>query len=688
MRTSTTLPPKPIVFHGREQLIAGAVALLTKPGTARLAVLGSGGMGKTTLSLALVHDPLVICCFGNARFFLSCEALVDGDTLVISLAKLLGLQPSVDLLTDVVTCFNALPRVVLVLDNFETVWLVGGGPVVAVEQLLGTLAQIPTLSLIITCRGSILPQFVSWSNSDSATLEPFSAQAALETFKDMTNKQLSKEEDKVARNLLDAVDRMPLAVSLLAQLANRGNSVTELFSRWIQERSALLCMHDTDRRHSVGTSISLSITMLCEADESHESLKLLGLCSMLPDGVRPEVFKSIQPLFNNIHRARDTLAAYSLINVGTDRVIKTLSPIRHLVLERHPPQLTHQEALHSIYFDIANRLPKVVNERYKEVAAEVTPEMGNLCSVLLTLIHRPSEQVVYSVRRFTSFSSLQQPTVTLASSLLPHLESHPKWKAICLRSIGESYIALHNYASAVDALIAAAELFRQTGDQSSEPRCRYAAGGAYRRLGDYERAALLLSEARVVYADTGEEFGEASCRAELGRLSRMKLDHTAAIAQLTAARTTFLSLNNTYNAAGCSQSIATVYLDQDQFDLALIELEFARSGFIEVGVLPQAAQCTRLLGAARRRKGDLNLADQLLKEANTYYERSRDNFGLASCIAELGFLRRDQERWEEAVDYLKSAHFLYQTLKLRSQSQECLKWSEYLESTMLRTARG
>ena len=61
--------------------------------------------------------------------------------------------------------------------------------------------------------------------------------------------------------------------------------------------------------------------------------------------------------------------------------------------------------------------------------------MDNLSSLLLMLAKRPSQQVVDAVIRFTQSAYWRQPTLTVASALLPQLEDHSKWKARCLRVI-------------------------------------------------------------------------------------------------------------------------------------------------------------------------------------------------------------------------------------------------------------
>ena len=156
MRISESIPAKPIIFHGRDQTVDDMISLLQQSTTARLAVIGAGGMGKTAVAVAVLHDRRLDDEFGSRRWFLSCEALVDADSVVIALAKLFGLKATNDLLQAVITHLTNNPRTILVL-NIETVWLAGGFPDGTVEQLLGRLARIQFLWLIITCRGNVLP---------------------------------------------------------------------------------------------------------------------------------------------------------------------------------------------------------------------------------------------------------------------------------------------------------------------------------------------------------------------------------------------------------------------------------------------------------------------------------------------------------------------------------------------------
>jgi len=637
-------------------------------------------MGKTTIALAILYDPHVVECFQDGRFFLSCEALVDTNSVVISLAKLLAISVSGDLLTAVVARLTDIPRALLVLDNLETVWLANGGPAAAIEGLLGRLAQIPSLSIIITCRGNVLPQLVEWSNPDTAALEPFSPEAALETFQDRAGYRLIGPDEGIAKELLAAVDHMPLAVTLLGQLAMRGIPVSELLDRWNSEHSALLRTHNVGRGNNAEVSIKLSITMLRSADDSGESLQLLSVCCMLPDGLHPDVLRKMRLHFKHIYRARDTLTAYALTSMGPDRVLKALSPVRHVVLDTYPAQSNHRDALHAIYFEIAHRLPDRVDETFQELLAAAAPEMGNLSSLLLTMVSQPSQEIVDAVVRLTQSANLHRPTITVASALLSYLEPHLKWKADCLRVIGLGNAILGDYLLALEASNTAARLYLELGDRSLAARCMGIAGQVYRVLGEYDQAQKLLREAQRMYVELEDDSNEAKTRYKLALVMRMDDNHAGAIEHLTAARFTFNSIGDTSFAAMCTRALGFEKVVIGDVAAGIAELEDSRSIFITLGHQTQIAEATGFLGSAYRVQGDFGLAEQYLEEAQLIYRTIGNLLGLADCAEQFGYLRHQQERKGDALVQFKLASRIFEQLQLETKVKRCQSRIHVLES--------
>jgi hypothetical protein len=66
---STSPPPAPDIFFGRDEYVATAIDLIQQTAPARLAILGAGGIGKTSIALAILH------CLQTYFTFSSCSRL-------------------------------------------------------------------------------------------------------------------------------------------------------------------------------------------------------------------------------------------------------------------------------------------------------------------------------------------------------------------------------------------------------------------------------------------------------------------------------------------------------------------------------------------------------------------------------------------------------------------------------------
>ncbi|EJD47531.1 hypothetical protein AURDEDRAFT_123442 [Auricularia subglabra TFB-10046 SS5] len=88
------LPPAPHLYFGRAaetQLLVDA--LCTGPAV-RAAILGAPGMGKTTLSLSVLHHPSVASRFGADRFFVPCDAAEAKQNCLTTITESLGIVMS------------------------------------------------------------------------------------------------------------------------------------------------------------------------------------------------------------------------------------------------------------------------------------------------------------------------------------------------------------------------------------------------------------------------------------------------------------------------------------------------------------------------------------------------------------------------------------------------------------------
>jgi hypothetical protein len=140
------LPSKPKIFHGRGSEVENIMKMLSQE-SPRIAILGGGGMGKTSLARVALHHPDTCAKFEN-RFFVSAESASTSIELVALIGLHVGLKPGTDLTRPVIQYLSHKPLCLLVLDNLETVW----EPIQSrgrIEEFLALLTAVKHLALIV-----------------------------------------------------------------------------------------------------------------------------------------------------------------------------------------------------------------------------------------------------------------------------------------------------------------------------------------------------------------------------------------------------------------------------------------------------------------------------------------------------------------------------------------------------------
>ncbi|KAJ7131092.1 hypothetical protein C8R44DRAFT_904130 [Mycena epipterygia] len=316
----------PKIFHGREHQLEEILVTLTEQ-SAHIAILGAGGIGKTSLARAALHHPDVAAKYEH-RFFVAADSATTSIELAALVGSHLGLKPGKDLTKAVIQFLSTTPSCLLVLDNLETPWEPLGSRG-GVEEFLSLLTDIPHLALIITMRGAERPAKVRWTRPFLEPLKPLSYEAARQTFIDIAD---DFHDPKDIDQLLQLTDNMPLAIDLIAHLADY-EGCPNVLARWKTEKTSLLST-GYDKQSSLDASIIMS---LASPRMTPGAKDLLSLLSILPDGLSDTELVQSGLAIQGLLGCRATLLCNSLAYSDDEQRLKSLGPIREHIHKFSPP---------------------------------------------------------------------------------------------------------------------------------------------------------------------------------------------------------------------------------------------------------------------------------------------------------------------------------------------------------------
>ncbi|KAF7359963.1 ATPase-AAA-core domain-containing protein [Mycena venus] len=414
------LPSEPKIFHGRESEISDIVQMFGQT-IPRIAILGPGGIGKTSLAKTVLHRPEITIQFKHHRIFVACNSVSNSAQLSALIGSHIGLKSGKDIAQQLVRYFADCPPVLLILDNLETVW----EPMdtrTGVESLLSLLTSVDHLALIITMRGAERPRNVQWTRPYLAPLKPLLQDAARQTFMDIADDGYSDED---INKILLLTDNMPLAIDLMAHLVDC-EGVCGVLNRWETERTSLLS-DGLDKRSNLDLSISLSLESPRLKSQPH-CHDLLSLLSLLPDGLSDvELLQSGLPL-DNILACKAALICTSLAYTDDRKRLKALVPIREYMLKWHPPGAHLLQCLHTYFYQLLQIFKSYRGKASNPgTVARISANLANIQRILLNGLNEDNPHLVetiYTTFLFSTFRRMAGYGYSPLMDSIPHAIRH------------------------------------------------------------------------------------------------------------------------------------------------------------------------------------------------------------------------------------------------------------------------
>lgn len=649
--TNPRLPARPRCFGRETEVHELAEALCSDP-PPPVPVLGPAGAGKTTITLAALHEHRVANLFGKRRWFIRCDGATGRDSLIGAIARVLCPEAVPPLEPKIFLDLEESPAV-LALDNFETPW---ERDTAAVEELLTELAAIPGLALVVGLRGEQRPYGPSWREAVHAG--PLDPESARSIFLAVAGERFQDDPD-LDPLLLD-LDGLALAVVLLASQAEGEPDLSVLRLRWQERRTALLRRAGAmDRQHSLEVSLGLSIDSPRMTEEGRRLLSILGL---LPEGVAREDLETLLPGYGA--EAAAVLRKVGLVFDQGSRG-RMLAPVREHVRQSYPPRTDDFNHVVDHYLALARLGDKIGGEGGAEVAQRLRSEVGNLEPMLLTGLERsdpaPAVQAALSYAEVVRFTGLGGLEALADARRVAQRAGHTQLSADCACKQGELAIYRSRSEEAQASFEEALNLYREVSDLHGEARCLSLQGDVHNNLhGDPEISSQFQEKARSLFHALGDVAWEAHCLLGLGSAALFRSEYETAQVQLEEALVLFRQVGHILDEANCLVRLGHLSFDLLHFEQSQARYEEALLLFRQAGSLLGEANCIRSLGHIALRRGNAEAAVPLCMKALALSRRVGSRLAEANSLVILGEAAIALTQYDEAEQYLQQSRKRFQ----------------------------
>jgi tetratricopeptide (TPR) repeat protein len=569
-----------------------------------VALIGVGGIGKTSIALTILHDDRVKQRFGENRRFIRCDHFPPSRTHFLShLSKVIGagVENPEDLTP--LRPFLSSKEMVIVLDNAESVLDPQGTGAREIYTMVEELSRFKTIFLCITSRITTIPR-----HCKRLVIPTLSMEAACDIFYGIYDGGRSG----VISDLLQQLDFHPLSVELLATTASHNMwDHNQLAQEWGARRTQAL---HTDYNESLAATIELSLASPTFRELGPDARDLLGVIAFFPRGIDE---KNLDWLFPAISDRRTIFNKFCVLSLTCrrDSFTTMLAPLRDYLRPKNPtssPLLcaTKEHYLGRLSVKTDPSLPGYDEARWI-MSEDVNVE--HLLDVF-TSINTNSDNVWDACIDFMEHLYWHKPRLVVLATKLEGLpDNHPS-KPWGLFHLSRLFDSVGNYAERKRLLIHTLQLWREQGDDFEVAETLRLLAEANQQLHLYDEGISQVKESLKISRHLNHTMGQVLSLQQLARLLRR--DN-----QLDAAE------------EAASQSI-DLLPDNEQF--ALCQSHRALGGIC------------RSKGEAERAIGHLETALRIASSFSWDHQQLRILYSLAELFC-------DQGRFDDAHPHIERA---------------------------------
>ena len=573
-----------------------------------IALIGAGGIGKTSVVLTVLHDDRIKQRFGDNRSFIRCDQFPASHThLLLRLSKAIGagVENPEDLTP--LRQYLSSKEMMIVLDNAESILDPQGPSAQKIYGIVDELIRFNNICLCITSRISTIPP-------DCYTIEvpTLSAEAACDAFY-----RIYKQGGRcdAIDDALKQLDFHPLSITLLATVAQQNKwDPTRLSRQWERKRTGVLHAQPSG---SLAAAIGLSLTSPMFRELGPDARGLLEVVAFFPQGVDEGNVDWLLTTVSNGSDILDKLCTLSL-TYRSNGFIMMLAPLRDHLHPKDPMASPLLSTVKEHYFtrlsvDIDSDEPNF--EELRWIASEDV-NVEHLLDVFTSL--DPSSEIIWDAcAGFLYYLHFHKSRLTTLGPKIEALsDSHPS-KAQCLRvlaflfnSVGNDVESkrLHTFtlkfwrekgdarqvaeslrylsdanrllylgSEAMEQAREASEIFERLGDMAKQARCFIHLAWALYDDGQLDAAEDAALRTIELLPENGKQLLVCQGHRLLGKIYSSKGDTDKAVHHFEVTLGIATSLDFPGELFWTHSSLAEMFFNDSRFDAAHDHIECAKS---------------------------------------------------------------------------------------------------------------
>ena len=628
-------PPPPRACFGRDELIESVVGLAENMDP--IALIGAGGIGKTSIALMVLHHGRVKERFGDNRRFIRCDQFPASQVNFLSrLSKVVGASVKNPEDLTPLRPFISSEKMLIVLDNAESILDPQGVDGSGIYRVVEELSQFTNIWLVITSRITTIPP-----DCKRLSIPTLSIDAARSIFHRIYNNERTDLIDEI----LEQLDFHPLSVTLLATAAyQNGWDDGRLTREWEQRRTGAL---RTKHNESLAATIELSFASPMFQKLGPNARELLAIVAFFPQGVDENNLDRLFPTVSNRSTIFDEFYSLSL-TYRSDGFITMLVPLRDYLRPEDPLSSPLLCTAREHYFTrlSAELDPNVPGFRETRWIASEDANVEHLLNVLLS-IDTNSREVWRACVGFLRHLYWHKPRQTVLGPKIEGLpDDHPS-KPECLFKLAWLFESIGNHTERKRLLEHSMGLERKRGNDGQVAFILNDLSDANRTLGLLEEGISQAREALEIDERIGSAVGQGDCLVKLAWL--LHEDEQLDAAEETASRAIKIlpEKGQEFRVCESHRILGLIYRSKGEREQAILHFEIAITVASSFGWATQLFWANYDLAVLFRDEDDFDGAHAHIEQARSY---AVDNpYLLGDAILQLARIYYRQHRLEDSA---------------------------------------